>query len=355
LWVTSTFNQPIDRQPTTTDSPGSLTALTAALLRFQAGFASVAPLLTLLEGSDTKATKLIDILVALVGDVTAALNAPRTILAAPQVEKLVWVLRYADVSDNALTVFGRVEPAGSATPLLFPTINGTSPTGAPTVTPAGQAPDGQAGWMQVRYVFSRGVPRKLIMGVTGLDLLVDQTVVGSARVTRNADLGATANPLLVYQTPVISFNNVLVPYVEVTQTLGPASGPSLAQMLTSVLMPFVEAGETLGQNRIVSISAVYYYPLVTPSGGGDPLIATTPAILNAGEALGADPAPLADAFAAALQQWGRAVSLPRAGASFSIAVSLFVNVASGGGVSRPVPVLTIDRIDLMTPRGWPES
>ncbi|SDR59728.1 hypothetical protein SAMN05519103_06507 [Rhizobiales bacterium GAS113] len=355
LWVTSTFNQPIDWQPTTAAGPGPLTPLTKALLRFQAGFASIAPLLNLLEGSDPKATKLIDVLVKLVGDVTSAFNAPLMALATPQIEMLIWVLRYADISKNALTVFGRVEPARAATPLLFPAINGVSPTGAPTPTPAAQAPDGQTGWMQVGYVFPDGVPKQLTMGITGLDLLVDQTVVGSARITRNADLGSTVNPLLVYETPEVSFSNVLVPYVEVTKTLGPASGPSMAQMLTSVLTPFVGAGETLGQNRIVRISSAYNYPLVTPTGGGAPLIATVPAILNAGEVLGADPAPLAQAFADALQQWGQVVSLPRAGASFSIAVSLFVNVASGGGVSRPVPLLTIDRIDLMTPAGWPGS
>ena len=147
---------------------------------------------------------------------------------------------------------------------------------------------------------------------------------------------------------------MLVPYVEVTKTLGPASGASLPQMLTSVLTPFVGAGQTLGQDRIVRIAATYNYPLVTPSGGGDPLIATLPAILNAGEALGQDPAPLALTFADALQQWGKAVPLSRTGSSFSIAVSLFADVASGvGNASRPVPLLTIDRIDLMTPPGWP--
>jgi hypothetical protein len=356
LWVTSTFNQPITWQPSTTTGPGPLTPLTKALLRFQAGFASVAPLLELLEGSDPRVAKLIDILVALVHDVATAFNTPHFLLAAPEIEKLIWVLRYADIGKNSLTVFGRVEPANAATPLLFPTINGVAPTGQPVPMPPAQSPDGQVGWMQVSYVFADSVPTQLEMSITDLDLLVDQTVVGSARVTRNADLGASVNPLLVYQTPEVSFSNVLVPYVEVTKTLGPASGASLAQMLTSVLTPFVGAGQTLGQNRTVRIASAYNYPLVTPSGGGDPLIATLPAILNAGQALGQDPAPLAQAFAEALQQWGKAVPLPRTGSSFSIAVSLFVDVASGvGNASRPVPLLTIDRIDLMTPSGWPNS
>ena len=48
--------------------------------------------------------------------------------------------------------------------------------------------------MQVTYDFGGGVPTQLEMSISDLDLLVDQTVVGSARVTRNADLGASVNP-----------------------------------------------------------------------------------------------------------------------------------------------------------------
>jgi hypothetical protein len=349
--VTSTFNQPIGWQPPAAANDGPLTPLTAALLRFQAGFASVAPLLNLLEGNDPNAVKLIAVLVKLVADVTAALSPMLGFLAVPQVEKLIWVLRYKSARQNQLTVFGRVAPANAGTKLLFPFINGVAGS-APAATPAASGPDGQDGWMQSVYIFTSGVPPQLSLAITGLDLLADQTVIGSAHVTRNADLGATVNPLLVYQTPEVSFSNVLVPYVEVTQTLGPATGTSLVEMITSVLTPFADAGASLGADRILRISATYNYPVLTPPGGGAPLMASIPAILNAGEALGTDPAPLAQAFAAALQGWGQAVSLPRAGASFSLAISLFINVVSEGA-SRTVPLLTIDRVDLTVPPGWP--
>jgi len=106
----------------------------------------------------------------------------------------IWVLSYANNAKSPPTLFGRVEPANAATPLSFPTINGVAPTGQPVPTPPAQAPDGKPGWMQVTYDFGGGVPTQLEMSISDLDLLVDQTVVGSARVTRNADLGASVNP-----------------------------------------------------------------------------------------------------------------------------------------------------------------
>lgn len=358
LWVTSTFNQPIGWQPQATDSPGPLTNLTVALLQFQAGFDSVAPLLGQLETNGPQAPQLIKILTNLVGQVVAALTPPLELATPMPVEKLIWVLRYNPSAGPppTWTLFGRVDPVGAATPLLFPTISGTAPSEQPVVAPPDQAPDANA-WMQVSYAFPGGqVPDPLVMAIDGLDLLTDQTVVGSAFVTRNADLGAAVNPLLVYRTPEVSFSNVIVPFVEVTQTLtGPASGPPLVQLLESVLTPFANVGAGVGPDRVVRLAAAYNYPIVSPAGGGGPLIATLPAILNAGEPLGDDPAALAQPFADALQQWGQAVPLPRSNASFSISVSLFVNVATGTETKQPLPLLTLDRIDLNIPPGWPNG
>lgn len=356
LWMTSTFNQPIDWQPTPADTAGPLTPLTIALLQFQAGFDSVAPLLgPQLEAGGALAPQLIKILTTLVGQVVAALVPKRMFAAAPPLEKLIWVLRYAKNKDASRTLFGRVDPVGAATPLLFPTISGTAPSGPPTKTPPDQAPDGNE-WMQVTYAFpGTDVPDPLVLAIEGLDLLIDQTVVGSAYVTRNADLGTAVNPLLVYRTPEVSFSNVIVPYVEITEILtGPPSGPPMAQLLTSVLTPFADAGATVGQDRIVRISAAYNYPLVTPA-GGDPLMATLPAVLNAGQPLGTNPATLAEAFADALKQWGQAIPLPRSNASFSISVSLFINIAKDGGPAQQLPLLTLDRIDLNIPPNWPSG
>lgn len=357
LWVTSTFNQPIDWTPQAPGSPGPLTGLTVALLQFQAGFVSVAPLLGQLETGGPLAPKLIGILRTLVSQVVAALRPPRVFFEPMPVERLIWVLRYAKNSGPVptWTLFGRVDPVGAATPLLFPTINGTAYSGQPVPALPHEAPDGNA-WMKVSYAFpDEKVPNPLFMAIDGLDLLVDQTVVGSAYITRNADLGATVNPKLVYRTPEVSFSNVIVPFVEIGRTLtGPPSGPPLEQLLASVLMPFANVGAGIGPDRTVRLSAAYNYPIATPAGGGDPLMATLPALLNAGEPLGADPAPLAQAFADALRQWGKAVPLPRTGASFSISVSLFVDVSTGGA-PQLLPLLTLDRIDLNVPPGWPAS
>jgi hypothetical protein len=331
-----------------------------ALVRFQAGFASITPLLPLLEGSDPRAPALIDVLVDLVGDVVAALTAKVAFFAAPAVERLIWVLRYAQMVEGKLIVFGRVDPEDGSTPLLFPIINGTAPDGPPKKADPATAPDGHA-WMVVTYSFGKpmdplqaGVPKQLALAIEGLDLLVDQTVIGSAHITRNADLGARVNPLLVYQTPELFFSNVLAPFVEVTQTLGPMPAAPVVQMLTSVLEPFTEAGVATGQQRTVRVAIAYNYPLATMA-GADPLMATLPVLMNAGAPLGDDPAPLAGALAEAMLAWARQTPLPRDGASFSVSVSLFVTVKGGDGVARPAPLLTLDRIDLKAPAGWPSS
>jgi hypothetical protein len=357
LWVTSTFNRPIDWQPAETAGPGPMTPLTESLVRFQAGFASISPLLPLLEdkSTDPKAGLLIDVLVKLVGDVVDALTAMRLgFMTMPALEKLIWVLRYADLIDQKLTVFGRVDPTGGATPLLFPTINGVTYDSPPQPADPRTAPD-SAPWMVTTYSFAAhgGVPKQLELAINGLDLLVDQTVIGSAHVDRNVDLGSSrVDPRLIYQTPEIFFSNVLVPYTEVTQTLGPMPAAPVAAMLTSVLTPFVDAGVATGQQRIVRVAIAYNYPLVTTPGTA-PLMATIPVLLNAGAPLVDDPAPLAQALADALSTWARQTPLPRQGASLSVSVSLFVTVTSNQGVPRPVPLLTVDRIDLMVPAGWP--
>lgn len=353
LWVTSTFNHPINWAPAETAGPGPMTPLTQALVRFQAGFTSIAPLLPLLEGTDPKAGKLIDVLVKLIGDVVTALLPPPAGLAEmPAVEKLIWVLRYADVKQGKLTVFGRLDPAGASTPLLFPVINGVQPGPLQPANP-NVAPDSQP-WQMTTYTFAQSVPKTLVMAISDLDVLIDQTVIGSAHVDRNVDLGGggRVDPRLIYQTPEIFFSNVLVPYTEVTQTLGPMQAGPVADMLTSVLKPFVGAGIATGQRRTVRVAIAYNYPLVSTAGTA-PLMATIPVLLNAGSPLTDDPAPIAQALADALATWARQVPLPRQGASLSVSVSLFITVQSSQGVDRSVPLLTVDRIDLMLPGGWP--
>jgi hypothetical protein len=81
-------------------------------------------------------------------------------------------------------------------------------------------------------------------------------------------------------------------------------------------------------------------------------MAQLPAILNAGQQLGDDPQPLATAFADALAAWYRDVGLPTAGAYFAFTVSLFINLTSGGA-ARQVPLLTLEKIDVDLPTGWP--
>jgi hypothetical protein len=359
LWVTATFNHALDWQPEQVDALGPLTPLTEALLRFRFAFESLAPALPTLNGTDAKAQKLAGLLVTIVGDVVANLRPLRAFVAPPPVERLIWVLDYADAykdkklkdTEKKLKVFGRADSPSGQTKLVFPKISAQSPSTQPVDTPPADAPDGESGWKDVFYDYPDGVPDSLVIEVDGLNLLAQQTVIGSTKIVRNANLGSKVNPLLVYETPELSFANVLVPYVDVVRPLGPVTGTSLTQIIGSILMPLTAAGSVVGSNRLVRLSAAFNYPVVNGVPGA--LMAKLPALLNAGQPLGEDPRALASAFADGLAEWYGDVKLPTQGAFFSFTISLFINLMSGG--SRQVPLVTFEDIAVALPPGWPSK
>lgn len=119
-------------------------------------------------------------------------------------------------------------------------------------------------------------------------------------------------------------------------------------MLTSILTPLAPGGET----PFLGIAVSYNYLLPMPE-SADPLAATLPVLKwPEFEVPSGGPAPLARTLTDALHQWSKTVNPPQQQASFSIALTLFAPPAVDGRMS---PLLTMDRIDLIVPPGWPTT
>ncbi|ELX09341.1 hypothetical protein Jab_2c14070 [Janthinobacterium sp. HH01] len=357
LWITSTFNEPIGWQPESSTGAGPITALTRALVRFEAGFNSVASALPQLHGSERVfGGKLVAILVKLVADVAAAFASVRVADALYARNQLLWVLRYADMHHHRLCVFARLDDGqASDAPPKFPRIkDGRQGQASPIA--ASQAPDNKPHWWMASYDFgAAGISEKLVLSADKFEQLSYRTVIGSAHVVRNADLGAGINPLLIYRTPEVYFSNVLVPYVEVQTPLGPLQGADLAAMLASILAPFAAVSKDIGGGRTIRMAAVYHYPVLPGYAGTMALMADCPAIMNAGQSIADDPAPMAGHFAEQLAAWWKDSGLTDCSASLSLSLSLFIDIASAGAPPHPIPMLQIDRIDLVLPDHWADA
>jgi hypothetical protein len=350
VWVPIAFN----RSGVAT-LPETATPLAAALVRFQAGFASLEPLFGLIASGDPRAFGLTAILADLVDDVAETLGLPtgtatRAAPDEPMDSYLTWVLRQADLSLNRLTVFGRAASDDAGAALRFPSIDGLSPVGTPRAAPAARSPDGQAGWMETDYAFPAVVPSQLILALPVPNVLIERTVTGGAWITRNVELGGAVNPAFVCRTPQ-SFSGIGSPTVHVTETLGPFDGSSVAQMLISALTPLTVAAETTHRADFVSILVTYRYPAAGPRDGAPLDLITVPVIKTGDMPLEPDPAPLAEACADAVAVWGRVNPLPRDGARLSVSLTLDAVLDPPG--SEPTRVVTIDRLDLNLPAGWP--
>lgn len=352
VWVPVAFNRPLDEPAAGAAPAETATPLAAALVRFQAGFVSVEPCLDLIGGGGPKAVELTTILADLVGGMVeslkrAAATAPRS--EAPNSD-LTWVLRQADLSLNILTVFARAAQGDASQPVPFPNVDGGSTAGAPRAAPASRSPDGRDGWMEVDYAFSAAVPDQLTLTLPGLNVLIEQTAIGEAWITRNLELDGAVNSSFVYRAPRTSAST-RSPAIHVTDTLGPFNGASVAHMLTSALTPLAAASETAYRTDFVGITVAYRYPL----GNQHPPFVVAVPVLKTDDPLKPDPASLADVCAEAIVRWGQANPLPRDGARLSISLTLDAVLDPPGREPQRIRLLTIDRLDLNLPAGWPDN
>ena len=317
LWISVQFGDP---RPASIAAEAPLNPLTRELLKFQIGFASLEPLLPFLDVTGPKADKLADILAALAGETADAFLAPDTAghdMAPPSAD---WLLRYAGLSEDILTLFGRSDAT-----IGFPSLNGVLPVNPP-------APAEQDGWVQAQYKFPNGVPARLTLTIAGLNLVTAPSGWLQARIVRNASLGATTDPRLIYRTPAAAFSNPVVPSLEVEHALGPFGGAPVDDMVESILKPFAQAGEAAR----LRISVEYSYRLL------DGLPAVTLPVTILPEVRTGEPAATAAALMASLRQWIGQIAPPREGATFVFQLVFCVSV----------PRATIGPISLTIPPDW---
>ncbi len=329
LWLTATFNNPVDWTPGAAGPAAALTPLAKALIRFQYGYDSLRPSLDLLAGA--RGAALAQLFKQLVQDVLGSMAAGEAKVAAPGAQSLQWVLRCAE---SGAQLF---QPVGAA-PRVWPAVNGQPYLDRPQQTGDGPGP---GRWWMARYpVPAASAPLKL--SFAPFDLLTHQTAVASVHVVRNADIGAgTVNPLLVYTTPEVSFPNVVVPYVGVTGGIAvDGGGAALSAVLSDLLAPLATAGTALAGRRFLQLSSTYRYALGTPAAVG--VRAQCGAVMMAGEEITEGNLPaLAARLAAELAAWRQERALPDLVPGYSFNLALFAEVGT-----KRIPVLSLQRLEV---------
>lgn len=348
LWIAATFDLPAVQLPDEPTDAAPLTPLATALLKARAGLACVAPLLAsgLGEGGGLTA-----IVTALVSDVAAALAAgePPSPMGAARSEaaRTLWMLRGAPDADGQHRLLARATDASGPVTPRFPQINGLAPLGPPLPVPPGEAPDAHD-WVACAYAFpDREASAPLTLTIGSLDLRSERTAFASAYVTRNVRPDAMLDPLLARRMPEHGFGPVAQPRIRIDQPLAAqADGRSMTAMLLAMLMPMRDIPLARGEEASIRLAFVFIHPL---DAGGAAIPVTTPVLLmphfpphDAEEA--------ADVLCARLADWSRASDLPHEGGAFSVNLALFVG--RNVDIARE-PILTIDRLDLPLPPGWP--
>jgi hypothetical protein len=343
LWVSATFNHPLDWTPGASPSEPALTPQAEQLLRFQVACDSLRPLLPSLAAG--KAADLATLCARLVDDVATVLKAPPLLArAAPAVDTLQWVLRR---ENEGLLVMIRSMPGQEP---VWPMIDDRDRTGPPT--PA-RIPPGPGDWLQASYAKSGGALDSIRFEAGPFDLLARQTVVGGCRVRRNADIAyGEVNPDLVYTTPDISFPNVIVPYVEVGRLPGVfgGAGRSLRSLLHAALAPLATAGTALGATRTVRLTSTYRYTMTASADGASRLKGETGALMHPGQVLTeATLDAIVDGYADAFAAWRRGSGLPVADPEMLLAIDLFIEVGPGSPSGSRIPLVSLNAIDLLIP------
>ena len=255
LWITVEFDQPHPAPAAAMEVGPALTPLAATLLRFEAGYLSVASLLThSLVTQTALPDRLRRVVTGLVDDVTDAMStspAGSTVLSGTE-QTPTWVWRNRPNPDGSRSLFVR---DGSP----FPVITGCAPLQRVAAS-AASAPD-EGIWREAVYHLPKSVEREpLTFVLDRLDLLSHQTAIVSARVVRNAGTGF--NPLLMRATGWSPTGAAIVPFIDVSVpfALPPGSG-SLEESIAVALAPFCKAGDRTGDERVLHIDLAYRYPL----------------------------------------------------------------------------------------------
>lgn len=177
-----------------------------------------------------------------------------------------------DLNDvHSITLYGKWQ---QGIDLLWPEISdagGQQATAGP-VMPGGSPPGGASpntGWEQRRYTF-QNVPdlSELDFRWTPLNILDVQTANTSSYVVRNSNLvpGEPTNPLFVYETPVVSYTNPLIPLIEHDQLAPLPPAATLSDSLKAILAPLLNVGSVLDASLRLEIGYSYS---IAAAGSGD--------------------------------------------------------------------------------------
>jgi hypothetical protein len=204
--------------------------------------------------------------------------------------------------------------------------------------------------------------RKLI--IPDRDIIGQQNAWGAIWLTRNKELisGRATSPVFVYQTPQVSFANMVTPLLVNTQSwyidrLGAADGitpqsRSLAdhiQQLFKTLLP-----KSADQSYDIRLACRYAFSLVPDTGQGAGLVSMLPVLLGprltimAGEQMLDQTQQFRANVAQAIDEWkGRNKPLTTNGMYiFSLAIFSHLDTTSAAGDNTKLPLLRIEDLRL---------
>jgi hypothetical protein len=253
----------------------------------------------------------------------------------------------------------------------WPSINGHAPIeSGPVCNPphstCAQAPTEEPCWWRAEYELTPHPtpeqPYALRLEWTGGDVLQRQTARTACWVTRNARLAGTegtpTNPKFVYRTPEVAFANAVAPSI-VVAPIGPLPPQeTLAQTLEWALAAIGRAGSAASKVRLVKVALTYGFELGAGASAGRGVRSHT-AILLADQlelrpSAGTGPAAggvtlteLCEALDADCGVWFEYYAPVRTGASVTVALTLFADVAG----SR-MPVLQLEAMELTVSAKW---
>lgn len=187
---------------------------------------------------------------------------------------------------------------------------------------------------------------------TSLGILTQQSGRSGLQVTRNRELllppsttqtAPQTSPGFVYQTPELDFANRLIPLIAHDEPIGIRVSGNLTTDLTTMFTALLGGS---GDGDYLTVSVEYGYALVTPDGGGTPIISRLPVLFRPTFAFvssGAD--ATVTTLVAAINTWAGKQTLPETGALYVFNVSLFSTLDTA--LRRPL--LTVSNMQ------WPLS
>jgi len=287
-------------------------------------------------------------LLTLVQDVAAAWPRdaeppPRATEATPAA---CFALQVPDEGKPALVVTWTGDAAAPPADAGWPEIAGANPT---TVDPLTRS-----------YAFG-ALPEEVALRWRGLSVVTHQRISAAARIVRNETLGGacegapgkrTANPGLVYRTPAVTFEDPVMPLLEVTNTITVDSA-SLADALDQIVGGVMRPVDPPAQAGW-SIEASYASTLAGGDQDSTPVETRLPILLaSAAVTTAAEPPPGVDTtstlsarLTGQIATWHEERSLAPGDARLVFSITLF---ADGGDQ----PILRVADVEApVGPDGW---